>query len=200
MKTAFKPMFLALAILSGQPLAAQDTTTADPAADPAAELALGQPAEAGEVQVGQPYIREAVGDWSLRCLKAESGDEPCQLYQVLLGAEGNPVAEISVFRLPEGSRAAAGATIVAPLETLLTQGVSIAVDGGEAKIYPFTFCNSAGCVARIGFLPEEVEAMKAGNAVTMTLVPAGSPDQPFALTLSLKGFTAGLEAATVVEN
>lgn len=202
MKTAFRPLILALALMAAAPLAgplaAQDTTATDPATDPATGLALGAPAATGEIQVGQPYIREEIGDWGLRCLKAETGDEPCQLYQVLLGAEGNPVAEISFFRLPDGSRAAAGATIVAPLETLLTQGISLSVDGAEAKVYPFNFCNRAGCVARVGFLPEEVDTMKAGNEVTVVLVPAGAPDQPFTLTLSLKGFTAGLAAATVV--
>ncbi|HVG48575.1 MAG TPA: invasion associated locus B family protein [Rubellimicrobium sp.] len=195
------------------PLAAQEAPAAEPTAEapapeattgaPAAESAdpglnMGEPASAasGEPQVGQPYVREESGDWALRCLKTESGDDPCQLYQLLEDSEGNAVAEISMFPLPEGSPAAAGATIVAPLETLLTENLTLGIDGNEPKRYPFTFCNRAGCVARVGFTAEEVQQFRSGNAVTMSIVPAAAPDQTVDLTISLSGFTAGFEKAT----
>lgn len=180
-------------------LAADPATdpTVDPAAaaDPADELDMGTPVDTGEPQVGQPYIREEFGDWAMRCLKAAEGPDPCQLYQLLLDASSNPVAEISMFPLPAGSRAAAGATIVAPLETLLTEQVTISVDGGTARSYPFTFCNSAGCVARVGFTEEEIAQFKAGSAATMTIVPAAAPDEVVTLNISLVGFTAGYDGS-----
>lgn len=183
---------------------AQDATTeeptpeapaADTATDPAADLALGEPVDGGEPRVGEPYTREEFGGWSLRCLRAAEGEaDPCQLYQLLLDAEGNSVAEISLFPLPDGSRAAAGATIVAPLETLLTEQITIAVDGTAARRYPFTFCNGAGCVARVGFTAEEVAQFKAGSTATMRIVPAVAPDSEVVLTISLVGFTAGYDS------
>jgi invasion protein IalB len=185
-----------LALALAAPLAAQeatDDTTAPEAADPAADLDLGTPVETGEPGVGEPYTRETFGDWSLRCLNAAEGPDPCQLYQLLNDADGNSVAEISMFPLPEGSRAAAGATIVAPLETLLTEQVVITVDGGTAKTYPFTFCNMGGCVARVGFTAEDIAAFKGGAAATMRIVPAVAPDQTVELTISLTGFTAGYD-------
>jgi invasion protein IalB len=176
---------------------APEATTETPADGEAvgSDLSLGEPAS-GEPQVGQPYIREESGDWSLRCLRTEEGNDPCQLYQLLSDADGNAVAEISMFPLPEGGQAAAGATIVAPLETLLTENLTLGIDGREPKRYPFTFCNRAGCVARVGFTAEEVSQFRNGNAAQMSIVPAAAPDERVELTISLSGFTAGFEQAT----
>ena len=197
-------LYTALAFLAAAtPLMAQDATTpavdpvvdpaAVPAADPAADLNMGAPVDGAAPQVGQPYIREAFGDWSLRCLKAETGEDPCQLYQLLKDVDGNAVAEISMFPLPAGAQAAAGATIVAPLETLLTEQITISVDGTGARRYPFTFCNQAGCVARVGFTAEEVAQFKAGAEASMRIVPAAAPDQEVVLKISLVGFTVGYD-------
>lgn len=168
-------------------------------AAPSSDLTMGQPvdpAAGGEPQAGQPYDREVFGDWSLRCLRTEDGPEPCQLYQLLLDDEGNAVAEISMFPLPEGGQAAAGATIVAPLETLLTENLTLGIDGNEPKRYPFTFCNRAGCVARVGFTAEELGQFRNGNQARLSIVPAAAPDETVDLTISLSGFTAGFEKAT----
>ena len=171
------------------PGAAPDTTPADPAEG----LDMGTPLDDGQPAVGEAYTRETFGDWSLQCMKAPEGPDPCQLYQLLRDGDGNAVAEILMFPLPPGSRAAAGATIVAPLETLLTEQVVITVDGGTAKTYPFTFCNAGGCVSRAGFTAEDVAAFKAGAAATLRIVPAAAPDQVVELTISLSGFTAGFD-------
>ncbi len=184
--------------------AAPDAAAADPAAPaegaaPDAGLSLGEPVEGAEAQAGEPqpgetYIRETFGAWGQRCLRAQEGPDPCQLYQLLNDAEGNPVAEISMFPLPEGGEATAGATIVTPLETLLTEDLTLSVDGAATRRYPFTFCNAAGCVARVGFTAEEVRQFRAGNQATIRLVPAAAPDQEVVLTISLSGFTAGFDA------
>lgn len=199
-----------VALLLATPAIAQETATdettteeptvAAPEADPADGLSLGTPldnAEAPTIEdlaVGQPYVRGESGDWLFRCLKADEGAvDPCQLYQLLNDANGNSVAEISMFPLPGSGRASAGATIVAPLETLLTQQLTVSVDGGAARRYPFTFCNTAGCVARVGFTSEEVAQFKRGNQATIVMVPAAAPDEKVELTVSLNGFTAGFD-------
>ena len=155
--------------------------------------ALDAPAVA---QVGQMYVREEFGDWSLRCIRAPEGQaDECTLYQLLFSAEGASVAEVNIFELPSGGQAVAGATIVVPLETLLTEQVTIAVDGQNARVYPFNFCNQAGCVARVGFTQAEVDAFKRGITAIVRIVPAAAPDQNVVLDVSLLGFTAGYEAA-----
>lgn len=141
--------------------------------------------------VNDTYLLKTIEAWELRCVKTADGSDPCQLYQLLKDTDGNAVAEFSLFALPEGGQAAAGATVIAPLETLLTANLRIAIDGGEAKIYPFTFCASLGCVARVGFTAAEVGQFQKGAKAVMTIVPAGAPEQKVNLDISLKGFTAG---------
>lgn len=151
------------------------------------------PAGDGTPQVGQQYVAEVSGDWEIRCVKTENGKDPCQLYQLLRDDNGNSVAEFSLFNLANAGEAVAGATIITPLETLLTQQISLSVDGGAARKYPFTFCAAIGCFARVGFTANDVGAFRAGNAGRLQIVPAGAPDQKVNLTMSLTGFTKGFE-------
>ncbi len=165
---------------------------AEPAAPAADDLALGTPVT--EDGVGSTYVEAKHGDWDQRCVRTEDGANPCQLYQLLLDASKNPVAEFSVFGLPAGGQAVAGATAIVPLETLLTAEVTLQVDGGAAKKYPFSWCSPIGCVSRIGFTGEEVAALKKGSAASLTIVPVQAPEQKVVVTISLKGFTAGYDA------
>lgn len=202
---------IAMLCALSQPLMAQDATEeapeeateettegATPTVDAPipSELSLGE--EIGQDGmgdgIGMAYTSETFGDWEMRCIRTEDGDDPCQLYQLLDDAQGNSVAEISMFALPAGQEAAAGATIITPLETLLTQQITLQVDQGTAKRYPFTWCSPIGCVARVGFTSDEVASFKRGARATITIVPVAAPDQQVALDVSLSGFTAGYDA------
>ena len=68
------------------------------------------------------------------------------------------------------------------------------IDESPSKVYPFTFCAQIGCVVRLGFTAEEIAQMKQGANAAISIVPFVAPDQNVLLTVSLKGFTAGLEA------
>ena len=152
----------------------------------------GAPAEGG---IGETYVREEFTDWQMRCVRVPEGQvEPCQLYQLLRDASDNPVAEVSMFGLPDGGQASVGATVITPLETLLSEQLTVQVDGGQAKRYPFTWCSAIGCFARIGFTDAEVATFRRGNEAGISIVPVAAPDQRVELTMSLAGFTAGLEA------
>jgi len=143
-------------------------------------------------KVGETYVAETSGDWQVRCVRAPEGQkDPCQLYQLLRDTNDNPVAEINVLALPSTSQAAAGANIIVPLETLLTEQLRMTVDGRNARRYPFSFCTEVGCLARIGFSAEDVAAFKRGNKAELVIVPAAAPDQEVVLNVSLTGFTAG---------
>lgn len=206
MTKSLLPLSLALA-LTGGALFAQDTTPTQDAApaeattdapatqDAPADLSMGVTVgEDGaiEPQPGQVYARETYGDWTLRCVRAEEGADACQLYQLLSDENDNAVAEISMFPLSGKGQAKAGATIVVPLETLLSVPLKLSVDGGKDRAYPYTFCNQGGCVSRVGFTQADVEAFKAGAEATLKIVPAVAPDQVVALKISLNGFTAGI--------
>lgn len=172
---------------------------AAPGAAPAAEAPATEAATPTEPPVGAYYPRATHGDWTLRCIKTAEAADPCELYQLMKDGEGNSVAEITLIPLENGGQAKAGATIVTPLETDLTQGIRLQVDAGQAKAYPFNFCAPVGCVSRVGLTDGEVASLKRGKAASVSLLPYGAaPDQAVKLSLSLTGFTAGyteLEAA-----
>lgn len=206
-----KTTSIALALLlalAAAPLAAQDTAApaegeaapAEATPAPADTLALGQ--EVGGDGVGSNYTAATFEAWEQRCVRTESGVDPCQLYLLLKDKDGNSVAEFTMFNLPKGTEgpAVAGATFIAPLETLLTAGMLMQIDAAKPKGYPFTFCTQIGCVARIGFTAEEITQMKSGANAVITIVPFVAPDEKVELTMSLKGFTAGLDAVTAAND
>ncbi len=183
---------IALSVALAVPAAAQQAEEAAPAeAEPAPSL--GDTLSLGEEVGAEPFEVEVFGDWEKRCVTLPE-ETTCTLFQLLEDSEGNSVAEISIFGLPPGQQAAAGATIVTPLETLLTQQITLQVDGGQARRYPFSWCNQIGCFARVGFTEPEVTAFKRGARAVMTIVPAAAPDQQVELGISLTGFTAGFDA------
>jgi invasion protein IalB len=216
------PVLSILALMAAPITAFAQDTTEQPAEETAAEPAgptvddqgdVGGPAapQGGELAMGEdirdpnapgtPYLREVVDDWALECIRMPEGqEEPCQLFQSLTDEKGNLVSNVRIFRLPDGQRAVAGALVAVPLETLLTAQLTIRVDGGQAKRYPFAVCDPLGCYARIGFTAEDVNAFKRGAKATVSLVPFVAPDQPLNLDMSLKGFTAAFDKATVMPN
>lgn len=201
-KTSTALALLAAAGLTLTALAAgaQDQPAAPVVGDaPAADgLSLGTPADGstGAPQPGQTYTLANFDSWEQRCVKTASGKDPCQLYQLLKDQSGNAVSEISLFPLPPGGQAAAGATIVTPLETLLTEQLHLVIDGGTPKTYPFTFCSQIGCVSRVGFTAAEIDEMKKGAKAVITIVPVVAPTQKVVVDVSLSGFTAGFQAVT----
>lgn len=180
--------------------AAPETETAAPAAD-AAEPADATPSEQAAEEGGQPrlgtyYALSEHQDWVIRCIRTDQPKDPCEMYKLLVDDEDNAVAELSVFPLVNGELAA-GARLIAPLETDLLNGLGLQIDNGEARGYPFGVCTQVGCVSQMGFTAEEVAAMKRGSRATIQLLPfGGDPAQPVNLVASLSGFTAAFDALT----
>jgi invasion protein IalB len=200
---------LTVPVASFAQTATTETTTEAPAEAPATEtspakttiesqLSMGDVSEA-DTALGKPYTKEVVGAWEMRCIKTEEEIDPCQMYQLLDDGQGVPVAEFSLFRLPGGGKAEAGATVVVPLETALPAQLSISVDGGKARRYPFAFCNQVGCYVRMGLTKDDVAAFKRGKEAVITIVPALAPDQTVQLALSLDGFTASFDKSSVID-
>ena len=192
-------LLLSLALALGTAANAQDGAPTPPAGGTPLDLSAGEPVvkarptSRDQVQPGQMYIPETSKDWEIRCGRAPEGQtDPCQMYQLLRDASGTPTAEITLFRI-QGAPFAAGAMIVTPLETLLTRAVTVVIDAGMPKRYPFKFCNTQGCVAEVGFTQEEVDAMKRGSGGKVVIVPVAAQRTNVELTLSLAGFTAAYD-------
>lgn len=198
-----KTLALLAALALAGPVAAQESTGDNGQAAAGADGAGGEATASGEQQqqaqqegprVGQTYIKGTFTDWQIRCIKAESGKDPCSMYQLLKDQAGNAVAEMTLSPLANGGKAVAGATLITPLETLLTQQVAIQVDKGQTKRYPFTFCNQQGCFVRMGLTAEDVLAFKRGNVAAIAVVPVAAPNQKVVVNASLSGFTAAYDA------
>lgn len=200
----YRAAAVAMALSIAAPVAAQEAEAAGSEAAESEQLFdLGEPVdengnpiapEPQEPQPGQQYIQEAFNDWALRCLKVAEGEDPCQMYQLMQDDQANDVAEIAIVPLEGSGQAVAGATIVVPLETLLTEQITLRVDGGQARRFPFNFCNVGGCVTRLGLTADDIALFRRGATATLTLVPAAAPDQQVTVTMSLSGFTAAYNA------
>ncbi len=140
-------------------------------------------------KLGEVYLAEKSDPWELRCTKGETEKDSCQIFQLLKDETGGAVAEFNMFEIPDGNGAAAGAMVIVPLETLLETGLVIQVDDNAPRAYPFAYCNSYGCNARVGFTAEELDMMKSGDEAVVTIVPALASDVKVTLKLSLSGFT-----------
>ncbi len=192
-KTIVRTGLALCAFMLATPAWTQDSGS-DPVTTPNGDtLDMGQPVDEAR-EPGTLYVDEVFDDWARRCVYIPDGEDVCHLYQLLKDDEGNAVAEFTILKLPDGLQAAAGATIVVPLQTLLTQQLTIRIDSAQPKRYPFKFCTVTGCVAQIGLTKGEVAAFKKGAKATLLIVPAAAPDQVVGLELSLKGFTAGFES------
>lgn len=189
----------AVVALSAAPAIAQVGSLSD------GSLAMGQKVEpvpqAAPTGTAADVTSELHGDWDLQCAKDGPEPRPCRLYQLMNDQNGQPISEMTLFKLPtpDGS-AVAGATILVPLETLLPAQITISVDGENTQRYPFAFCNRVGCVSRLGLTAEDIEAMKSGSQANIFIVPAEAPDQVVNVTMSLKGFTSAYDKAGVVPN
>lgn len=219
MPNFLKLVTLASFVAMGSAAIAQDSETPKPQEDAAATSgeattdATETPATGGDVtgktpealsmgeevvdenKPGTTYIVDRIGDWDLRCVRVNEGQkEPCQLFQLLSDEQGNAIVEVNFMSLTDGGQAVAGATIVAPLETLLTKQLTMSVDGGAKKRYPFRFCSQGGCYSQIGFSNGDIASFKRGAAATVTIVPAIAPDETVSVKMSLTGFTKAYEA------
>jgi invasion protein IalB len=140
-------------------------------------------------QKTEPYIKERFENWSLKCIKPVNSIERCEANQIIFNQKQQPVAEISIIKLPKGQVAAAAATIIVPLETILSEGLVLAIQELEPKKYQFKFCNSLGCYSQIGLTDDEVEALKRKEKASIFLKHISSGDQQIVIPMSLDGFT-----------
>ena len=124
----------------------------------------------------------------LKCIAPQNSIERCEANQIIFNDKKQPVAEISIFKLSDNQVAEAAATVIVPLETILSEGLILAIQDLEPKKYQFKFCNSLGCYSQIGLTKEEVEALKNKEQASIYLKHISSGDQQVIIPISLVGF------------
>ncbi|MBF9029700.1 invasion associated locus B family protein [Rhodobacterales bacterium HKCCE3408] len=160
------------------------------------DLAIGVPEGTGAAPGADDgsFVAATHDDWEVRCVDVPDMEADfCQMYQLLTDSSGNPVAEVNFTDLPDAGEVVAGATIVTPLDTLLTVPLRIQIGTREPLLYPYRFCQPIGCFVRIGLTQDNLDAYRAGAEATVTLVPFQAPDQTVELMMSLAGFTAAFD-------
>ncbi len=151
------------------------------------------PVEPAIQREGEPVIAATHRDWQIVCNQfGENGQEMCEMIQPL-ELEGEPIAEIYVVPLPADAAAAAGATIITPLETFLPTGLGFRIDDSQPRQEPFAFCAVFGCVAQLGLDSSEVTAMQRGANAFVTIAHYAAVNEPIEIPVSLMGFTAAFE-------
>lgn len=198
---------LALALsLGALPAFAQDSTGEQPPTEeaPAAEASpatgteaasdgqadVAAPSTDAEQSLGQPYVAEVAGDWQIECVRTTMEADPCRMVQMLLD-QGNPAVRVEVVALPQGGQVPAVATFYTPLQTLLSEQLTLSVDGGRQSKHMFNYCSPQFCVSQVPFAPDAVAAFKRGANAQAIIVPLQAPGSKVELKMSLSGFTAG---------
>lgn len=166
-------------------------------------LDLGAPAEPASVPQNMPagnapdmgtnnqteLKREKFGAWDVAC--PPSGDN-CAMAQIGNDSTGTPVLEMVVRKLAEplevGDRTAiAVLDVITPLGVVLTEGLSVTIDGGRRESAPFQICTEQGCLVREPIDDDLVTRLKRGNTAEVSVVAANQGEVK--ATLSLSGFT-----------
>ncbi len=130
--------------------------------------------------------------WLSAC-EAPSRTAPldCRIEQrAVLAANGQLVAAVTI-RVPGATRKPL-LMVRLPLGLSLEGGVTLAVDGGEARALPLQTCDGSGCYAGAPMPPALLAAMRSG--ASLDVVFTGLDKRPIKLGLPLAGFAAAFDA------
>jgi invasion protein IalB len=173
-----------------------------------------QPQQAQQPQVQQPQVQQSqpseqaqpkppepqvFQDWRVQCENAggaqsKAGDgqsKHCYMFQSLLLRESGQ--RLLLFAITTETKDGMPMALVrVPLGVLLPPGLNLQVDDGASKRLPYARCHQQGCDVQFELDKTLMSAMKAGLKAEVTFVDPRR--QPVTVPLSLKGFTAALNA------
>jgi len=130
-------------------------------------------------------------DWAIQCQQPEGADsEVCVMFQRQVLEDGRTLLLMTVREAPNQPQPVA--MLQVPLGVLLQPGLSITVDDGEPLELGYSICNNNGCIASFPLRDRIREALKRG--INADVVVATANGQEIVISVSLKGFTAALEA------
>ncbi len=154
-------------------------------------LGIFAPASAQESATPEPKV-DRFGDWSVVCLSLPEGGEFCRAVQSIGVKESNQtVMEVAIGPgRPAGERLI---IISVPLGVFLPPGVMMRVDGAQEQQAPFQSCSAAGCHAAFPLTEENVELLRKGKQLLVTVLD--SRRQPVAVPTSLSGFSDAIAKA-----
>ena len=179
----------------GDPVEESNTNTLDlgataPADRPVeAPAANSAPSASQAPQGGTGLGVTTVGAWEVAC---PSDGSSCAMAQIGNDEAGTPVLEMVIRKLDEplevGERTAiAVLDVITPLGVVLTEGLSVTIDGGQPESAPFQVCTEQGCLVREPIDDDLITRFKKGNSAVIGVIAANQGEVK--ATLSLSGFT-----------
>lgn len=124
---------------------------------------------------------------------AEENNRACGMVQTARNPERKNVAlTLVLIRGEQQGKAVTMMRVMAPIGVYLPTGVALEIDGAAVGRVPFTRCLPQVCVAFAEASPPTLEKLKKGGKANFIIYEA--PGLGISLALSLKGFTAGLDA------
>ena len=145
---------------------------------------------------GQIYEQATHKDWKVLCVNSGLEKDPCHIYQLLRDPGGHPTAEIFIHRVYGEEGISGAATVLTPLETLLTANLEFQFDAQSVSTYPFSWCDRRGCNVRIALTDDDVLSMKKFGAGKIRIETIANPGNKIEIDVSYLGFTAAYVALT----
>lgn len=142
---------------------------------------------------GASTVQETFQDWTVSC-GVQEGKKICSVSQQQVQNNGQRVMAIEVIPSASDSKI----NLVLPFGLRLADGISYRIDNGKEARAEFNTCYPGGCVANLPLSNELVSGLKSGQNLILTgKAFDGGQDVP--LTVSLKGFSAGLDRAVSLQ-
>jgi invasion protein IalB len=130
--------------------------------------------------------------WRVQCNSATGAPSACRTFQnVVLKESREPILQVLVG-FPDQSKFPIGQFVV-PLGVHLPSGVRLKIDDGQEYQLSVEVCLPQGCQIRFGFDENFLNLFKKGTQATVSFY-GGAKHQPYNVPVSLKGFTAALDA------
>jgi len=134
---------------------------------------------------------EKFQDWAVQCQQPESaGSEVCVMFQRQVLDDGRTVLLMTVREAPQQPEPVV--ILQVPLGVLLQPGLLLSVDDGEPMELAYALCNGNGCITSFPLAGRMKDALKKG--LTAEVVVTRADGREVVISVSLKGFTAALEA------
>jgi invasion protein IalB len=142
----------------------------------------------------QPATAGALGGWNKICYDA-GGTQSCTVLFQIVAETGQLVAQASINSRAGQPNMVFQAWIINQQGVYVGAGIRITVDANAPTDIPFAICDATYCIAERQVDNSFVNALKAGNNMSVSAMirqPNGQPQQ-VDLPVTLRGFTAAFD-------
>jgi invasion protein IalB len=139
----------------------------------------------------QGVVKQAFGDWQIRCdTPPGAKSEQCALVQSVT-AEDRPNVGLSIIVLKLADNKNRLLRVLAPLGVLLPAGLGLRIDDVEVGRAGFVRCLPDGCVAEVVMDEKLIKMMREGKSAVFIIFQ--TPEEGIGIPVSMNGFGPGFD-------